>query len=119
MTESSSAYRTVVVGTDGSESSLRAVARAGAVGAQEAGHGPGFDGEPQVGDGTYLAERLAESAHLDPDGVDRRGAGDGNDVSSDGPRGAAPSKRTRGCSRDPPVGLGAPSACAMGGMISA
>lgn len=31
MTESSSAYRTIVVGTDGSESSLRAVARAGAV----------------------------------------------------------------------------------------
>ena len=31
MSEPSSAYRTVVVGTDGSESSLRAVARAGAV----------------------------------------------------------------------------------------
>ncbi|WP_241038263.1 universal stress protein [Blastococcus litoris] len=31
MSESSSAYRTIVVGTDGSESSLRAVARAGAV----------------------------------------------------------------------------------------
>ena len=31
MSDTSSAYRTVVVGTDGSESSLRAVARAGAV----------------------------------------------------------------------------------------
>ncbi|MGY1803432.1 universal stress protein [Blastococcus sp. SYSU D00922] len=31
MSETSSAYRTIVVGTDGSESSLRAVARAGAV----------------------------------------------------------------------------------------
>ncbi len=31
MSESPSAYRTVVVGTDGSESSLRAVSRAGAI----------------------------------------------------------------------------------------
>ena len=31
MSETASAYRTVVVGTDGSESSLRAVARAGAL----------------------------------------------------------------------------------------
>ncbi|MDP9392269.1 MAG: universal stress protein, partial [Actinomycetota bacterium] len=31
MNETGSAYQTVVVGTDGSESSLRAVARAGAL----------------------------------------------------------------------------------------
>ena len=47
---------------------------AGAVGAEEAGDRAGLDGEAEVGDGPDLAEGLGESADLDPDGVDRRGA---------------------------------------------